>query len=136
MAFTLGMTVHLCMAQMLMLVLMTLTLMQGDYWVSKGKNSVFNYLDSATSIKLATTVGHFVRDLDFENVLYGLITLFSFVFSVWGAEGSAPVLGGPTDQTPACSLPRPRQVWASRVALQRHTRRQVHDPACADHGPR
>ena len=39
-------------------------------WVGKGKYSVLNYFDNykeATSIQLATTVGHLLRDFDFEN---------------------------------------------------------------------
>ena len=69
MAFTLGMTVDVYMTNMLMLV----SMMQGHSGSAKAKQSALNYLDCVTtnqapSIILATTVGHFLRDLDFENV--------------------------------------------------------------------
>ena len=40
-------------------------------WVSREKNSaliIISTTNQAISIKFATTVGHFVRDLNFENV--------------------------------------------------------------------
>ena len=68
----LGMTVDLCIACniMLMLVSMTLTLMQGHGGSAKA-NILFlivSLAKQATSVKLATTVGHFLRDLDFASV--------------------------------------------------------------------
>ena len=47
MAFELGMTVDLCMAYMLILVSMTLTLMQGHIsLIGRGTFYVLNFLDS------------------------------------------------------------------------------------------
>ena len=37
-------------------------------WVGKGKQTALNYFDNEISIKLATTLGHFFRDLIFANV--------------------------------------------------------------------
>ena len=72
MTFTLGTTVDLCMTYLLMLVSMILTLTQGHSGSAKAKiNSRLNYLNEVsnlTSIKLATTVGHFLGDLDVLNV--------------------------------------------------------------------
>ena len=45
MAFKLGMTVELYMANTLMLVLITLTLLQGHSGSAEGKKSALNYLD-------------------------------------------------------------------------------------------
>ena len=41
-----------------------------SHWVDKGKNQrwIISTTKQAISIKLATTVGHFLRDIDFENV--------------------------------------------------------------------
>ena len=61
---------------MLMLVSMTLTLMLGHIGSAKAKNQrlMLSATKQAISIKLATTVGHFLRDvdLDFANVYMGL----------------------------------------------------------------
>ena len=55
MAFKLGMTVDLCMAYVLILVLMTLTLMQGHSGLAKAKNQhwMLSATKQAISIKLA-----------------------------------------------------------------------------------
>ena len=83
-ASKLGMTVDLCMTYLLMLNLMTLTLMQGHNGSAKATNQCWIILTTkqTVSIKLATTVGHFLRDLDFENVLYGLTILLGVSFKV------------------------------------------------------
>ena len=63
--FKLGTIVDLLMPNILMLILMTMTLMQGRNGSAKAKNQ--RYMLSATkqaiSIKLATTVGHFYATL-------------------------------------------------------------------------
>ena len=46
MAFKPGMPVDLCMANMLMLVSMILTLMQGGSGLGEGENSALNYFDN------------------------------------------------------------------------------------------
>ena len=46
MAFNLGMPVDLYMAYILMFVLMTLTLIQGDSGLPEEKNAALNYLDN------------------------------------------------------------------------------------------
>ena len=70
MAFKLGMSVDWRMAYMLMLVSMTLPLMQGHSGLAKAKDQrwIISTNKHAISTKLATTVGHFLRDLHFENV--------------------------------------------------------------------
>ena len=75
MAFKLGMTVDLCMAyNMLMLVLMTLTLMQGHSGSAEEQiqRATISTTKQVISINLATTVGY-----DFEHV-YGLTMFFFF----------------------------------------------------------
>ena len=64
------MTVHSCMACMLMLVSMGLTLMQGHSGSATAKHQrcIISTTKQAISIKLTTTVGHFSSDFDFENV--------------------------------------------------------------------
>ena len=64
------MTVDLSIAYMLMLILMTLTLVQGHSGTEKAKKQrwIISTTEQAISIKLAATVDHFVRDLDFANV--------------------------------------------------------------------
>ena len=66
--FKLGMTIDLWMAYMLMAALMTLTLMQGHSGSGKAKNQLcmLSATEQTISIKLATRVGHFLRDLDFD----------------------------------------------------------------------
>ena len=66
MAFKLGMSVDLCMAYMPMLVSMTLTLMQGHN--GSAKATIIWTTKQAISITLATTLGHVLHDLDFENI--------------------------------------------------------------------
>ena len=65
---------------MLKLVFITLTLIQGHSGSAKAKYKCWIILTTkqATRIKLAisTTVGHFLRDLDFENI-YGLTILLN-----------------------------------------------------------
>ena len=73
MAFNHGMMVDLYTAYMLMLVSMTLTLMQGHSGSAEGKKFNFRIISTSKqiiSVKLATTVGHFLHDLhcDFENI--------------------------------------------------------------------
>ena len=68
---------------MIMLVLMTLTLMQGHNGSAKVTNQrcMLWATKQAIRIKRAAKVGHFLRDLDFDfaNVYnYGLTTLFLF----------------------------------------------------------
>ena len=57
---------------MIMLVLMTLTLMQGHSALANAKNQrcMLSATKQAMSTKFATTVGHFLRDHDlyFENI--------------------------------------------------------------------
>ena len=62
------MTVDLWMLYMFMLVSMTLTLMPGHSGSTNDKT--LSATEQAISIKLATKVGHFLRDLDldFANV--------------------------------------------------------------------
>ena len=76
------MTVDLWMPYILIIILMTLTLMQGHSGLAKAKNErcMLSATKQAISIKLATTVGHFLRDfdLDFANV-YMACPTFSFV---------------------------------------------------------
>ena len=65
MAFKLGMMVDLCMA------CMTFNLDARSEWVIKGKNNqrlILWATKQAVSIHLVTTVGHFLHDLNFENV--------------------------------------------------------------------
>ena len=71
-AFKLDRMADLCMAYLFMLISMTLTLMQG-HSVSAKENIqwwIILITKQARSINLATstTVGHFLRDLDFTNV--------------------------------------------------------------------
>ena len=77
------MTVGLWMPNMLTLVLMTVTLMQGHSGSAKEKiqRCMLSATKQAITIKLATTVGHFLRDLDldFANV-YGWTIFFFFPF--------------------------------------------------------
>ena len=97
MAFQLGMTVDLCMAYLLVLILMTLTLVQGHSGSANANKSALNYLENkqATSITLATTVGHYLRDLEFENVYINniwidhlvILGLFAFLFYFIGVRG-------------------------------------------------
>ena len=65
------MTVHLCVPYMLMLILMTLTFVQGHSGSAKAKSrrSMLSAAKQAISIKLAIAVGHFLHDvvLDFAN---------------------------------------------------------------------
>ena len=78
MAFKLGMTVDLCMAYMLMLVSMTLTLMQGHSWSAKVKIS-FD-LSWQLSIRVGTTVGLFFLTWPWlSKCLLGLTTLFNLL---------------------------------------------------------
>ena len=76
--FKLGMTVDLWMPYLLMLVSMTLTLMQGHSGSAKAKNQrcMLSATKQAISIELATTVGHFLLDLDldFANVYMDCLT--------------------------------------------------------------
>ena len=51
MAFTLGMTVHLCMTYMIMLVPIALSFMQGHSGSAQEKKSALNYLDIHASNK-------------------------------------------------------------------------------------
>ena len=86
-AFNLGMTVDLWMPYMLRLVLMTLTLMQGHSWSAKAKNQCCMHLATkqVISIKLATTVGHFLHDLDHDfTIVYMACSacLFSWVLLI------------------------------------------------------
>ena len=64
------MMVDLWMSYMLMLNLMTLTLMQGHSGSGNVKNQccLLSATKQAIRIKLATTVSHFLNDLDFANV--------------------------------------------------------------------
>ena len=80
-----GMMVDLCIAynnniDVLMIVLMT-TLIQCHSGLAKAKIQCWIILTTkwATSIKLATNVGHFLHDLNFKNV-YGLTVLFLLLF--------------------------------------------------------
>ena len=69
--FKCGMTVDLCMAYLLMLVLMTLTLMTKVVVVrqrQKFSDGIISTTKQATSIELTTMIGHFLHDLDFANV--------------------------------------------------------------------
>ena len=68
-----------------MLVLITLTLMPGHNGFVKAKNQhcmllVTKQAITWISIKRFTTVGHFLHDLDFANIVYGLTILFSFCY--------------------------------------------------------
>ena len=65
-----GMTVDLGMPDMLMLVPVTLNWMQGYSGSAKANNSrgILSATKQAISIKLATTLGHFLCDHDFANV--------------------------------------------------------------------
>ena len=67
---------------MLMLVSMTLTLMQGHSGSAKAKSQrwIISTSKQAISIKLATTVSQLLRDLDFFKRVYGLILMFYFTF--------------------------------------------------------
>ena len=69
MAFKLGMTVDLCMAYMLMLVSMTLTLIQGHNGSTEENNIKAMAFKLRMTVDLYMTYAH-VRfdDLDFENV--------------------------------------------------------------------
>ena len=92
------MTVDLFMAYLLMLVSMTLTLMQGHSGSTKANIQcwIISTAKQATSITLATTVGHcsFV-DLDFENVGNGS-TSSVFHFQLHGHPDKAEhVMDGP-----------------------------------------
>ena len=64
------MTVDLWMPYILMLVSMTLTLMQGHSGSAEAKNQrcMLSATKQTISIKLATMVGHFLRELDFANM--------------------------------------------------------------------
>ena len=72
MEFKLGMKEDLCMAYILMLVSMTLTLMQGHSASAEEVNqcSIICTTKQVINIKLATTVRYFLLDVDcdFENV--------------------------------------------------------------------
>ena len=81
MAFKLGMTVDLCMdiyIYIYTLLLVSTTLTQGDSWSKKAKNERWLILTTkqAISIKVATTVGHFLCDHDFENLYMAWSTFF------------------------------------------------------------
>ena len=52
------------------LISMNLTLMQGHSGSQRRKSRIISTTKQVTRIKLATTVGHFVRDLDFSNVIW------------------------------------------------------------------
>ena len=57
-------------------------------WVSKGKKIAFSATKQATSIKLATKVGHFCDlDLDCKCFKYGLSNLFT-ILVFWETFGS------------------------------------------------
>ena len=75
----LSMTVDLCIAYLLILILMTLTLMQGHS--GSAHNEIWGLIISttrqATRIKLAATVCHASRQIDFEIVY--VAWLFCFV---------------------------------------------------------
>ena len=62
-------------------------------WVGKGKTTerwIISTTKHEISIKLATTVGHFLRALDFENVYkYGLTNFFDLH---WKTEATHPRL--------------------------------------------
>ena len=64
------MMVDLWMLYMVILILMTLTLMKGHSGLAKAKNQGCMLLATkqAISIKLATTVGHFLCDLDLDFI--------------------------------------------------------------------
>ena len=67
---------------MLMLVSMTLTLVQGHSGLAKAKHQhyMLSVTKQAIRIKLTTTVGHLLGDLDLDLLLYGLTSLF---LNVW-----------------------------------------------------
>ena len=71
------------MAYLLMLISMTLTLMQGHSGLAKANIQCLIILTTkqATHIKLATKVGQFLCELDFENVYMGwpLFVYSSFI---------------------------------------------------------
>ena len=81
-AFILGMNVDLCMAYMLMLVSMILTLMQSHSGSAKYKIQcwIISTTKQAIIIIPATMVGHLLRDLDFENVYTAGPTCFFLFF--------------------------------------------------------
>ena len=97
MASKLGMTVDLCMVYMLMLVSMTLTLIHRGHRGS-AKTTIQCWIilttKQATSIKLATTVGHFYMTLTLQT----FIRLDQLVFS-------PPPLPTPRIQTFFCIPP-------------------------------
>ena len=79
----LGLPVDLWMPNILMLVSITLTLMQGHSELAKAtiQRCVLSATKQARSIKLATTVGNFLHDLglDFANV-YNLAIMLIVIF--------------------------------------------------------
>ena len=80
--FTLGITVDLWMPYMFKLVSMTLTLKQGHNGSAKATNQrcMLSETKQAISMKLATTVGYVLHDLDFANVYIYALTILFFSF--------------------------------------------------------
>ena len=73
MAFKLSMTVDLCIIYIYIYIYIYFGDLDPDersQWVNKGKKSLSSHetTKQVTSMKLVTTVGNFVLDLDFENV--------------------------------------------------------------------
>ena len=78
MAFKLGMTVDLCMAYMLFSYQWSWPWCKvtGGRQRQKNQHWIISTTKQVISIKFATTVGHFVCDLDFENVCMAWIPCF------------------------------------------------------------
>ena len=81
MAFKLGMTVDVFMAYLLMLVSMTLALMHVHSGSAKANihGCICSTTKQSTSIKLATLVGPFLRDLGFANVYMAWPSCFFYI---------------------------------------------------------
>ena len=97
MAFKLGMKADLCMWYRLVVVLMTLTLMQGNSGSAEEQIQLWIFLTTkqAIKIKIAATVGHdkFFFSLKSSVPVHSLHSLFSlklvpgFQFQIWGEGG-------------------------------------------------
>ena len=83
--------VDLWMPYILMLVLMRLTLMQGHNGSAKAKQiqrCMLSATKQAISIKLASTVGHCLHDLDFANVYMACTLTILLVVAVFSIQRS------------------------------------------------